>query len=136
MSKNMWTQAYGAAVLLEQDAISALSSVHCSNPAICFSPIDQQPFTLQVTPVDASDTGCITGKVRPDELGDTMDEDNSLGVSQLNEKEGLYLDALVEAERFIDENAHCIKLEIHPTMVAISSPFTSLIGSGRKNTIQ
>ena len=65
-----------------------------------------------------------------------MDEQNCPRVSHFDGDGGSDLDALAEAEKYIDQNTKCVMVEIHPTMIGISSPFTSMKESGDAKIMQ
>ena len=43
---------------------------------------------------------------------------------------------MAEAGKYIDQNAKCVIVEINPTMIDVSSPFTSVKEPGDAKTIQ
>ena len=74
--------------------------------------------------------------MRLNELRDTLDEQNHLGVSHFDRDWGPDLDALVEAEKYIGQSTKCDIVEINLTMIGISSPFSFVKESGDAKIIQ
>ena len=81
---------------LKREAIIASSNAHGSIPAK-FPLCKTQPPILHVAPVGASDTESPANDMRLNELRDTVDEQNCLGVSHFDGDRGPDLGALAEA---------------------------------------